>query len=165
MKYLHYIVIGVVAVSVCVGLYFAGSPNRARALRFDDRRINDITGLQNQILWHWQTKKALPKDLAALAATQPGYETPTDPETKQAYEYHLVNGLSFELCATFALPTQEDGYNRYSSYAYPQPYFVGTVDWKHDTGRTCFARTIDQAQYEKDQAAQLNMGIKPVPVY
>lgn len=161
MKYLQYGIIVVVVASVVAGLYFAGSPNRARALRFDDRRIGDLQSLQSQILWHWQSKKVLPKDLAALEESQPGYEVPVDPETKAAYVYRVTGTLSFELCALFALPTQQGGYDRGYSYAYPQPYFTGVTDWKHETGLTCYTRTIDKEQYDKDQAGMM----KPVPVY
>ncbi len=165
MKYLQYVIIAVVAAIVVVGLYFAGSPQRARALRLDDRRVGDLQTLQNQIVWHWQTKKVLPSKLADLADTQPGFEAPMDPDTKLSYEYRVVDGLKFELCATFALATPADSYNRgYNSYAYPQSYIVGAVDWTHAAGRVCFNRTIDKAQYDKDQLNQ-QPGYKPVPMY
>jgi len=160
MKYLHYIVIAVVSVSVVVGLYFAGSPNRARALRFDERRVSDLQLMQSQILWHWQSKKALPKALSELTVSSPGYVVATDPETMASYEYRVIDPLQFELCAVFALPTPDREQDRYYS-KYSEPYFVGQLDWKHEAGRFCYTRTIDKERYDKDQAAAL----KPVPVY
>lgn len=160
MKYLHYIVIAVVSVSVIAGLYFAGSPNRARALRFDERRVSDLQGLQNQILWQWQSKKVLPKTLADLNTNTFPYEVPTDPETKAQYEYRMIGALQFELCATFALPTPEQNNGNWN-YKYSEPYFVGQLDWTHEAGHVCYTRTINKEQYDKDQANTL----KPVPVY
>lgn len=165
MKYLQYLIIAVVGAILVVGLYFAGSPQRARNLRLDDRRVSDLQSLQNQIVWHWQTKKSLPSTVSQLAESQPGFVSPTDPETKLAYEYRVIDALKFELCATFTLATPENSYNQgYPYYSYPQQYVVGAVDWKHEAGRVCFTRTIDKAQYDKDQANQQVIG-KPVPMY
>jgi hypothetical protein len=71
----------------------------------------------------------------------------------------VKDGLTFELCATFALPMPK-GWEEYSkggiepmplygardgvvsSYPYPGPF--GTNEsWDHSAGRTCFERTID----------------------
>lgn len=160
MKYLHYIVIAVVSVSVVVGLYFAGSPNRARQLRLDERRVNDLQTIQSQLLWHWQSKKSLPQTLSELSMSSTGYTASTDPETQVAYEYRTLGALQFELCATFSLPTEEQK-SEYRGYYSSDPYFVGQMDWKHDAGRFCYIRTIDKDRYDQDQAAAL----KPVPVY
>lgn len=160
MKYLHYIVIAVVSVSVVVGLYFAGSPNRARQLRLDERRVSDLQTIQSQLLWHWQSKKALPQTLSELSTSTTGYIAPMDPESSLAYEYRTLGALQFELCATFSLPTEEQK-SEYRGYYSSDPYFVGEMNWKHEAGRFCYTRTIDKAQYDKDQ---LN-ALKPVPVY
>jgi hypothetical protein len=66
---------------------------------------------------------------------------------------------SFELCATFALPTQDNkgrgdfyGSNSYPTMAIDSSYrglYYGSDNdnWKHDVGHACFTRTIDPDRY------------------
>ena len=108
---------------------------------------------------------------AAEITISPGYSLPVDPEFEKGktYEYTLLdkNKLKFELCATFSLPMPK-GWQEYQGYngggiipmeardsvapgvatnaIYPYP--SGTNDtWDHQTGRTCFERTIDKDLY------------------
>jgi len=72
---------------------------------------------------------------------------PGDPETGAAYEYRATGSLQFELCANF----------KTKSALQPQPLLetapgiplkpIGSDNWQHDIGKTCFERTIDQQLY------------------
>lgn len=152
MKYFQYLIIVVVVAAFGLGLYFAGSPQRARQQRFDDRRINDLQSLQYQIFYHWETKGKLPATIAEL----PLAETPRDPETKQPYEYAFLGPDTYKVCAVFSLATPGAGgtsgesFARVSPYYGKEPYYVGTYSWDHPAGYYCFTRTIDVAQYKKD---------------
>jgi len=140
-----------------------GSPAKQRALRFDERRVSDLQGLQSQIIYYWQQKEKLPTTLIELANPMSGYSLPVDPEFEKGnqYEYIPKDKLSFELCATFSLDMPK-GWQEYnygggivpmntggkdiavSSYPYPG----GTNEsWDHKVGRTCFTRTIDKDLY------------------
>ena len=66
-----------------------------------------------------------------------------DPETGAQYEYRVVRpletreGLStggFELCATFALPSETQQTTRYMD--------AGSKWYTHDTGRTCYQEEV-----------------------
>lgn len=148
MKYLTYVVIAVVAASAAVGLYLAGSPQRARDQRFDERRISDLQSLQYNIFYFWERNKRLPSSLQE-SVQYPSSDYAKDPETEQPYEYRVLGAEQFELCAVFSLPTDEQP-STARPYAYKEPYYVGEYSWEHDAGRHCFTRTIDKAQYVKD---------------
>lgn len=150
---------------VALAVYFSfcvmGSPAQQRMLRLDDKRVGDLQNLQSQIINFWQQKEKLPKDLTELANPLTGYSLPVPPEFEKGeqYEYKVLAPLKFELCATFALPIPK-GWREYGGGAIPMPYmegqdvavsypFPGGVNesWSHETGRTCFERTIDKDIY------------------
>lgn len=157
-----YIAFSVVLVSFAIVYSFVvmGSPKTQRLLRLDDRRVNDLMNLQNQIINYWQQKEKLPENLKVLANPMTGYSLPVPPVFNEGenYEYNIKDEkkLSFELCATFAAEMQkgwrESGNGgispmmaRESNIAYP----VGGINesWDHKIGRTCFERSIDKDIY------------------
>jgi len=157
-------IISILIVTGLISLSFAvmGSPQKQRALRFDQRRIEDLQNIQYQIINYWQQKEKLPAVISDVSNPLSGYSIPVDPEFEKdnKYEYLVKDKLSFELCATFSLDMQkgwqESNYggitpmsavkidNTVSSYPYP-----GGINesWDHKTGRTCFIRTIDKDIY------------------
>ncbi len=153
---------GVVLViaAVITGFIAVGSPTKQRNIRFDNQRTNDLQNIQWQVVNYWQQKGKLPATLADLNDPLYGTTIPTDPETKADYEYSAKGAFSFELCSTFALAYEdtqgrgEYGYGRggfSSSIDMAYPSMPGGLDnnWKHEAGRTCFARTIDPEKYPK----------------
>ncbi len=149
MKYLTYVVIAVVGASVAAGLYFAGSPSRARKVRFDEQRIGDLQSVQYQVFYFWERNKRLPASLEEAVTTISAGSISVDPETKQPYAYRVLGNNQYELCADFSLPSPQDQESA-RPYFYKEPYYIGEYSWDHEAGRTCFTRTIDEAQYMKD---------------
>ena len=168
------------SVWVILAVYFAfcvmGSPFQQRSLRLDERRVQDLQNIQWQIINYYQQKEKLPESLKELNNPISGSYIPVEPEFEKGktYEYNVKDAtkLTFELCADFALPMpkgwQEYNYGKggimpmmegrdmaVSSYPYPG----GGVNesWDHQTGRTCFERTIDPKMYPP-------FG-KPEPIY
>jgi len=161
--------LGIVAVIVVIvfGFMVVGSPAKQRNLRFDNQRTNDLNNIQWQIISHWQQNNTLPQSLSDLEDDLSGYKIPNDPKTDLPYEYNVkVRGIdsneskvkpSFELCANFALSTQDNkgrgdyyggGYggiamSRYDAVSYPD----GNESWKHGAGKACFIREIDPIRY------------------
>ena len=103
IKLLAWATSGLVIAAVVAGVLAAGSPQRARLLNFDARRISDLQMIQGQIINHWQQKGALPKNLSELTDTISGFTAPKDPQTGADYDYRIVSDLSFQLCANFNL--------------------------------------------------------------
>jgi hypothetical protein len=158
--------VGVVLVLAAVVYSFMiiGSPMTQRALRLDDRRVNDLQTIQYQIINYWQQKEKLPADLKELSNPLSGFSLPVEPEFEKGkvYEYAVKGKLTFELCATFALPIPKgwreysDGgvispmmpyYDKEASVSYPYPGAGVNESWDHGAGRTCFERTIDKDIY------------------
>ena len=146
----------IVLAGVIGGFIITGSPWTQRSLRFDSQRVSDLTNIQWQIISVWQQKGILPASLAVLNDPISGYSVPVDPNTGAAYEYTMKGATTFELCATFDLPTQDlSGRGAYQGdtsvgVTYPSVYngTNGTADnWSHQAGRTCFGRTIDPSRY------------------
>lgn len=134
------------AVIIILGAFFiSGSPFRARLEKLDAQRVNDLNGIQSQIVYYWQKKGTIPTSLSELTDSISGYSAPADPETGADYEYSGINNLVFELCATFSAVSPADQVNRYPSDIGP----IGkeNLSWQHEAGRTCFTRNIDPALY------------------
>lgn len=142
-----------------------GSPKDQRNLRLDERRVGDLQSIQWQIINYYQQKEALPVTLTDLSNPISGFRLPVEPEFEKGLKYEYINkgGLTFELCATFAMPMPK-GWQEYSgrggvvpmmygendvmtSSSYPYPGGQTSDSWDHDAGRTCFERTIDKDIY------------------
>lgn len=135
-----------VLLSIICGFMTFGSPNTQRDMRLDSQRESNLSDIQWQVLNEWQTSQKLPMSLAELEDDFSGYVAPVDPETKAPYEYNVTGPLSFEICATFARASDK-------SVDYPKMMAMDASwagldpNFKHEAGRTCFARTIDPVKY------------------
>jgi hypothetical protein len=136
----------IVLVTVGAGFFTTGSPFVARMQRFDERRINDLQIIQNEIISYWQRKNKLPTTLLDLKNDISGFRAPVDPKTKGDYLYKAKTNLSFDLCANFELEAESLEFTRYKM---AMPY-GGTFEqnWDHGTGEVCFERAIDPELYK-----------------
>lgn len=130
--------------SLVWGFVAVGSPMRARSLRFDERRVNDLTSMQWQVINFWQQKGSLPAASAELGDPISGYSIPVDPETNKAYVYEKTGTRSFKLCADFSLQSAGEAGN---NVARPTGMAYQNENWKHGPGTVCFDRTIDPDLY------------------
>lgn|SRR3989344_7051448 len=135
-----------VAANVVAGLLIVGGPQQERMRRFDDERVSNLQEVQYNILQFWQQKKLLPQNLDELRDDLTGYIPPRDPETGDSYEYKVLGPLNFELCANFALRSEEPQITVKRS---PQELKPAMEDsWAHDQGRICFSRIIDPERHK-----------------
>lgn len=144
-------ILGVVFIIVIGGFFMAGTPAAERLRRFDQRRINDLQGIQSQVIFYWQQKEKLPATLADLTDTISGYKAPVDPSSRQQYEYKVTGPAAFELCAKFASEGKlQGGYYGESPRAVMLEKGIPAPEtWDHAAGRVCFSRTIDPELYKK----------------
>ena len=130
-------VILVVAAAAIGGLFVAGAPSQERARQFDNRRINDLQQLSQAVDQYWTRNARLPEALTDLQNRRE-YYVPSllDPRTKDAYEYRVTAGKTYELCASFETDASTDALRD----KYAQPYYSpeGTDFWGHGLGRVCF---------------------------
>jgi hypothetical protein len=132
--------------SIIAGFFIVGTPSDQRNRRFDEQRLQELQMIQGQVVNYWTLKKNLPADLSLLQDNISGFVVPMDPETKASYEYKIIDPLKFELCATFALSSDDKQGPRGPYYAAPYDSFQ--QNWSHGSGRTCFTRTIDPELYK-----------------
>jgi len=152
-KTLAWILFSVVLASIIWGFFIIGTPAEQRERRFDEQRIGDFQVLQNQIIYYWTRKEALPQSLNDLEDNISGFVVPKDPGSDQAYEYIVIDELSFELCAIFKTSTSDFG-SAYGGAKPFYPYDLFQQNWAHEAERTCFSRTIDPDLYKDSE--QLN---------
>jgi hypothetical protein len=135
-----------IVIGVVLGFIAGGSPATERKRGFDTQRESDLRSLANCVAQYAADRRVLPETLDDLSAsTAYGYcsESVIDPETGTPYEYRVVaplaerNGLlegTAEFCASFALPSDEEGLSGYTVFA---------DKWtKHDAGRSCDEESI-----------------------
>jgi len=124
-------VILAVVLAVGYGIYVVGSPGGQRLLRFDARRVSDLQNISQTIDIYWELNEELPGALEELQGSRSYYvRSIQDPATQQPYEYRVVGGNQYQLCAVFATDSSQ------REQGVPRP-FSGKV-WDHGTGRTCF---------------------------
>lgn len=126
----------IILISVVLAFFIVGSPMTARQIQFDQQRVSDLQNIQSQLVNYWQRKEAMPKTLADLSDPISGFVAPADPQTKAGYEYNLKDAikLSFELCANFNKPTQQQ-----AGVAAPLYVVAGiSQNWNHGSGHVLF---------------------------
>lgn len=137
--------------SLVWGFVSVGSPMSARDARFDQRRVDDLTSIQWQIVNYWQQKARLPQAAADLNDPISSFMVPVDPETGKAYTYQKTANLSFKLCADFSTKVTAPTTRGYATDGMmSEPSIAGGViagSWAHDAGTVCFDRTIDPELY------------------
>lgn len=142
------IVVSIVVLgSIIAGFFIIGTPSDQRNRRFDEQRVQELQTIQSQITYFWIQKNKLPEKLEDLNDDISGFVAPKDPGTKLSYEYKVLEPLKFELCATFAKPTQFKGVLT-SGERYAEPKGSYQENWDHEEGRTCYTRTIDPEMYK-----------------
>ncbi len=134
-----------VALAVIAGFIVAGSPFRQREVRFDSERVGHLQNLQSEIVAYWQLKSKLPAALDDLEDSISGFKASVDPQTGEPYLYNVKAPLTFELCATFNLVSNDTVKGR---MAHPvEPFAPVFENWNHPAGSHCFERTIDPERY------------------
>ena len=136
----------VVLISFVIGFIVIGSPTHQRMLKDDATRVNDLESIQWRIVNSYQSTGVLPATIEELSDPLSSYMVTTDPKTGLPYEYKILDAkkLSFQLCATFELPTPKSANPTVKAY----PGDAMGESWDHrDAGTACFTRTIDPLKY------------------
>jgi hypothetical protein len=132
---------GVVIVLVLIAMGSAyrliDSPAVVREKATDERQINDLMTIQNQISDHYLVTGTLPATLAEIDR-DPSLAV-TAPADRDPYEYRRISETEFALCAEFAherLPTAWELTNPVG------PGIKNPDSWSHGTGSVCFDRVV-----------------------
>lgn len=119
-----------------IGIFVAGTPAQQRDYQADERRIEALLNISNAIRMRYENFKlradsdrkaepfAMPPSLDSLSLIPEGL---MDPVSRQTYEYRVIAGTKYELCAVFARPMREARLEQ-----------LGGQFWEHGSGRRCY---------------------------
>lgn len=144
----RYGAIAAVVVVFIAGLFFVESPSVAREKRLDSQVAEQLAQLEGAIQNYYTDEDALPQDLNQVVA-KVNYVIESDvhnPVTKKQIEYEVVSETDYRLCTEFLRSTMEDSNSRYEYY---------DKSWRHEAGRYCFKREVQDFNNQKPQ---------PIPV-
>jgi hypothetical protein len=125
--------IAVVVAAIVAGLVVSGSPQRQRQLRLDEQRVNDLRSLSQSITAHYRNTRELPGQITEIVDGRTRSTLPRDPESGQAYVYETQERRVFQLCAEFALPSED---------TQPDEF------WSHQAGRQCFRFDLSSLRFQ-----------------
>ena len=111
-----------VALMIALGFWQLGAPSGQRQMRADSQRVQELYRLSMQVENYWKSHPSqLPSSINELRGG-----SHMDPITHTPYEYRPGAGSSYELCAVFARPSQQD------------PANPAADSWNHPAGQHCF---------------------------
>lgn len=128
------VVVLVVAAAV-TGLFMLGPPREERDRRLDTMRVADLREAARAVDRYWATRDTLPPSLEALSKERGISLSLLDPETGQPYQYRLLDGNAYELCANFSRDDSENDRATFSSETGSDRY---PPFWSHGAGRHCY---------------------------
>ena len=139
-----------VVAAVVVGIQQAGSPSTQRAKTLDQRRADALSQIVSAVEAYYGYTFTLPTSLDALAAdsrTSYAVTSIKDPETGAAFEYRAIDAATFELCTTFAYPSDAtDGSGGpVARPMMPAPMPGSSMTWyPHAAGHVCQQENVTE---------------------
>lgn len=101
----------------------------------DRKRVEALHRLHGAIESHFDRQRSLPQSLQELEGViRFGSKIVEDPDTKESYEYKILDELHYELCVTFEIASKDAG--KKGSY--------GGTKWAHEAGHQCFEFEVSQ---------------------
>jgi len=116
----------VTLVSVVAGIVIVGSPARGRLEQLDAGRISDLQSITAAVDFSFQADSVLPASLEELSRDPRTQVNTMDPGTLAPYEYRVIDGDFYQLCATFDRDASDPALR------------APTAFWSHPAGRHCF---------------------------
>ncbi|MDO8600465.1 MAG: DUF5671 domain-containing protein [bacterium] len=153
------VVSALVLFSVLYGFFIVGSPQTQRLRRFDQERSQHLQQIYYQVRNFWDMRLGLPATLEDIKKLDAFAQIPVDPETDAPYPYRIFTENSFELCATFSLPSGSDGESTYKFTPPPardpfNPYGDSDKVLTHTEGNNCFDFTLERVPKEMRDVLQ-----------
>ena len=116
--------LGVAGLALVFGFFDVGTPAHAREVALDDRRVRSLVEIAERVHEDFTNNHRKTPAPYLDELNIPPIDL-LDPVTKVPYEYRLLGGSYFQLCATFTQSEQAEG---------------GYATYQHGPGRTCFQR-------------------------
>ena len=119
----------VVIATLGYSIYLVGTPGQQRDVRLDDRRVDDLRNISQNIDTYFDLNEEMPQSLRDLSGPRFHVRSIEDPDTGLLYEYRVTEGTRYQLCAVF---TTDSGDRRDERRSFSERI------WDHGVGRTCF---------------------------
>lgn len=87
-------------VILVTGFMISESPKEARAKKIDSAIVNNFSRIDYEIYTYYNKNDKLPENLDVLMSGGP-VNIYSDPETKETFEYKIIDDSSYQLCANF----------------------------------------------------------------
>lgn len=134
--WLHRCGFALAVASLVAALVLVGSPVRARLLRLDADRVDDLREIRVAVENYHQRHGRLPETLTELQGDPGTYVGDLeDPVTGEPYGYRPLEGRSYELAASFDAATPPRG---------DRVDFEGDTFFSHEPGRQTFTITVPE---------------------
>ena len=124
----------IVIATLGYSIYLVGTPGQQRDARLDQERVNNLREISHNIDNYLELNEEMPNSLTDLVGPRYYVQSIEDPDTGVPYEYRVIEGTEYELCAVFATDRPPGDW-----WSTEQPYSESI--WKHGAGRTCFQLT------------------------
>jgi hypothetical protein len=127
---IHKIIFFVIALGF--GIFMMEPPSQARYRKVDERTLEKIDGLHNNIGYYYKDTKQLPKDIEKVQENHDYYFYAKDFNTidkDHKVKYTILAENEYELCADFYLDSET--IKKYSNHYLSSQY-------EHDKGYKCF---------------------------
>jgi hypothetical protein len=125
----------------------AGSPQHARKLALDERRVSDLWQISETLRDRGTGSRAAVAppalDAAMFGSHADGSSIATDPQTHEPYEYERIGATRYRLCANFAFA---------SAPAEATPYARIDPRLRHRAGRSCYLFSVVTQQMQAEPA-------------
>ncbi|WP_107667360.1 hypothetical protein [Cyanothece sp. BG0011] len=123
-----------VTIGIVTGFWLLGSPQLQRTLKADQRRVENLHEIA-QFLYRETTDSNNNSDIPQ-SLPERGYTS--DPITQQSYDYNIIEGTEYQLCANFETDSQnnrkkDDFYRRLNPF------------WDHPQGRHCYTLNAEDS--------------------
>lgn len=122
-----------ILVVLALGFHRIGPRANRRAIRADERRIEDLRSIAQEM--YFRNRRQMPMPATLAEPLQSARVSLNDPVTNAPYEYHLKSGSVYELCATFATDSgapDEGGLQPHSGF------------WRHPKAHHCYQLDASQ---------------------
>ncbi len=123
----------VVVITVGFAIYLVGTPGQQRDVRLDDQRISDLRNISSNIDIYLEINEEMPSYLSEMVGPRFYVRSLEDPGTGLFYEYRVIEGTKYELCANFATDNSEGRRSERRPFS--------ETAWEHGAGLTCFQLT------------------------
>ncbi len=110
-----------VIVSVVYSVKILGSPSEVRRAKFDEKRLQDLSNVQQEVLNYWTRSKALPTTMSDVQGDgfNSSFVIPKDPRSKDAYTYKVLENSKMVRTTGQDCATYYPG--RFNKSVYPTP--------------------------------------------